>query len=339
MTEKSEMTYEEAQRLLRPEHLSPCYLVDGAERFFIDKILSWFLERGVDPALRDFNYNRFDGEKVGPAEILLVANSFPMAGPGRLIVVDNADKIVDLKDALLSYLNSPLKSTTVVFVAQKPDMRTKLFLNLKKQATLIHCHSLYESEIPIFIRREAEQYGIHLSEDAVLYLKEHLGKNPVLIHRELEKLSLHSGKEVGQVISLDTVEQVISGEREHTIFELLDCVCEKNLEKGLCLLSHMLSQGDPPLKVLSMFMWQFRIMALAKEALLSMPESDAGKKVPIPPYRLTAFFKRLRVWKSDEIREAFDLFREVDLQLKGSYLADAIVLERLILKLCGSIAD
>lgn len=333
MPEKSEMTYDEAQRLLRPDHLSPCYLVYGEERFFVDKMLAWFIEKGVDPSLRDFNYNRFDGAKVTPEEILMSAKSYPMVSPRRLIVLDDVDKIVDPKERLLSYLNAPLASTTIIFVAQKPDMRTKLFLKLKKQAVLIHCRPLYENEIPLFIQQEAKARGILLSKDAVLFLKEHLGKNLVLIQTELEKLALHSGKEE---IALETVEQIISGEREHTVFELLDAVCEKNLEKGLRLLSYMLSDGEAPLKILSMFMWQFRIMASAKEALLTMPESAVGKKVAIPPYRLTAFLNRLRLWQSNEIRAAFDLFRETDLQLKGGALAHSIVLERLILEMVSS---
>ncbi len=331
MKEKSEMTYDEAQRLLRPEHLSPCYLVYGEERFFVDKILSWFLGKMVEPSLRDFNYNRFDGEKVTPEEILLSAKSFPMVGPKRLVVLEDADKVVDPKEMLLSYLTAPVESTTMIFVAQKPDMRTKLFLKLKKHAILIHCRPLFENELAPFIRREAKQRGILLSEDAVLFLKEHVGKNLVLIQTELEKLSLYSGKEE---VGLAVVEQIISGEREHTIFELLDAVCKKDLEKGLRLLGFMLSDGGHPLKILAMFMWQFRIMASAKQALLTTSESAIGNKVAIPPYRLTAFLNRLRLWKGDEIRTAFDLFREADLQLKGGSLAHAIVLEQMILKLC-----
>ena len=333
MAEKSEMTYAEARRLLRPETLSPCYLVYGAERFFVDKILSWFLEKGINPELRDFNCNRFEGEKSQIKEVLLIARSSPMAGPRRIIVLESVDKVVDPDEYLLHYLAAPVLSTTIIFVAEKPDMRTKLFLKLKKQATLIHCQPLWDNEIPSYIWQEAKRRGILLSEDSVLFLKEHLGKNLLLIQTELDKLSIHSGKEE---VSLDTVAQVISGEREHTIFELLDAVCEKNLEQGLRLLSLMLSDGEPPLKVLSMFIWQFRIMASAKEALLTMPESAVGKKVAIPPRRLAAFFNRLRLWQSRQIRMAFDLFRETDLQLKGGRLAHSIVLEGLILKLCGN---
>jgi DNA polymerase-3 subunit delta len=333
MPEKSEMTYEEAQRLLRPDALLPCYLIYGEERFFIDKMLAWFLENGIDPTLRDFNAHHFEGEKSSPAEILLVAKSSPMVGTRRLVFLEDADKTTDPKELLLTYLDAPSASTVLIFVAQKPDMRTKLFLKLKKQAGLIHCRPLYENEIAPFIRQEAKRKGMTLSADAILFLKEHLGKNLVLIQTELEKLFLHSGKEE---VSLATVEQIISGEREHTVFELLEAVCEKDLQKGLQLLSFMLSEGEAPLKILSMFLWQFRIMATAKEGLLSMSEQAVGSKAKIPPYRLTAFLNRLRLWKGDELRHAFDFFKETDLQLKGSSLDHAIVLERMILKLCGN---
>ncbi len=351
----NEMTCEEALRRLDPDKLAFCYLIYGEETFFIHRILHWFFEKGIDKESRDFNINRFEGEKITPEEVLLAAKSYPMGGPKRLVVLEDTEKIKDPQDRFLSYLDSPPSTTVMVFVAKKPDMRTKLFLALKQQATLIHCRPLYENEVPRFIRQEGERLRLRITEDAIWFLKEHLGNNLFLIQQEIEKLSLHLGQgypdadalrqggpnqeglsPATREVSLDRVRAVLSGEGEHSIFELLRALGEKDLRKALFALSFLLVQGEPPLKILTLFAREFRIMASLKEALLVESESVAGKRLSMPPSRIPEFFKRLRLWKKEEIRATFNLLQKADLQLKGGRLAASIVLEKLILELCAS---
>jgi DNA polymerase-3 subunit delta len=329
-----ELTYQTASRQLHRDRIAPIYLVYGEERFFIDKIVGWFLEKMVSTESRDFNYNRFVGEATTPAEILLAAKSVPMIGAKRLIVIEDADGVKDAEGQLLSYLAAPSCVTVIIFVVKKPDMRTKLFAALKKQGIIIHCRPLYESELPGFIQSEGKRLGITLLGDSISFLAEHIGKNLTLLHAELTKLSLHIGQQKEREVTLDTVLQVVSGEKEYTIFDCVNAVADKDLKNALLRLAFMLADGEAPLKILAMLLWQFRMMAIAKDVLLSQPAADVGKKLSLPPYRVAPFLARLRLWQSDEIRRAFDLFKEADLQLKGSRVSHSILLEDLILKIC-----
>jgi DNA polymerase-3 subunit delta len=329
-----ELTYQTASRQLHPDRIAPIYLVYGEERFFIDKLVSWFLEKMVSVESRDFNYNRFVGETAKPSEILLAAKSVPMIGDKRLIVIEDADGVKDPEGQLLAYLASPTRMTVIIFVVKKPDMRTKLFAALKKQGIIIHCRPLYESELPGFIQSEGKRLGMTLLGDSVSFLAEHIGKNLTLLYAELTKLSLHLGQQKEREVTLDTVLQVVSGEKAYTIFDWVNAVAEKDLKNALLRLAFMLADGEAPLKMLAMLLWQFRMMAIAKELILSRPSADVGKQLSLPPYRVAPFLERLSLWQSDEIRRAFDLFKEADLQLKGSRVSHSILLEDLIFKIC-----
>ena len=332
----NEMTHEEALRSLQPETLAPCYLVYGEEPFFINQVLLWFRQHVVLEEVRDLHYHRLEGDKVTPEAILLLAKSTPMLGGRNLIILDNAEKIKD-PQPILSYVQAPARKTVMVFVAPKPDMRTKLFSTLKSLVPLIYCRPLYENEVAGFIRQEADRQGVHITQETLWHLKEALGKNPYLIQNELQKLSLipspaESDKTEGKKTSLPCV----GSGRNHTVFELTEAIGEKNLAKGLAMLSCLLSEGEHPLIILTMLARHFRMMASAKEAIQTGSESEAAKKLSMPPSRAGLFLKQLRSWTSQEIRSAFDLFRRVDGQLKGGRAAPVIVLEGLVGELCNA---
>jgi len=325
MKTDKEINGEEALKSLHPETLSPCYFIYGEERFFINQLLGWFLEKGMSEESRIFDYRRFEGGRLSPAEVVLFAKSYPMAGSRRLVVLDDTEKVKDPDGHLLSYLSAPSLKTVMIFVAEKPDMRTQFFSVLKKHAISIHCRPLYDNEVPRFIRLEAGRQGIRLTEDVVWSLSESLGTNLYLIRNELEKLAATGGKAALENGPL----------RNHSVFELTAAVREKDVANGLQMLGFLLSEGEPPLMILSMLIRDFRMMAIAKEGLQSEPESVVKKRLVMPPSRTGLFLKQLHRWTGKEIRAALDLFRETDSQLKGGAVSSPLVMEGLILALCG----
>lgn len=327
------MTYLEALKHLEQGRFSPLYFLIGEEPFFTQQILNRFREKALDETARDFNYDQFQGEEVNPEEVVMAAKTFPVMSPRRFILIRNADLIKDDRETLLDYIEQPCETTLLLFVAAKPDLRKKLFATLKKKATVIQCTPLSDSAVPGWIAQEAKKKRIHLSEEAVWYLKEHLGKDLFLIDRELDKLALHLSD--NQEVSLEAVQQLIAGGRSHSVFELLRALGEKDQKGAFSLLSALLGEGEAPLMILAMLTRQWRLMAVAKESVdAGASESATAKKVPMPPSLFPLFLKQVRRWKRSEIRRAFDLSLAADTQLKGGKQSASLVLEMLILDLC-----
>lgn len=329
------MTFQEALRHLDQGRFSPLYLVTGDEPYFINTLSCCFLEKLLVPSAHSFNFNTFRGEETRPAAVLSVANTFPILSPRRLVLLQNADRLKDDQGLLLDYCSNPADTTTVVFIAEKPDLRKKLFSTLKKQATLMHCPRLRERELPSWIRQEAKKRGLHFSEEALWFLKEHLGVNLMAIHQELEKLALHqAGNDKNPEITMDVVQRVIGNGRSHSIFELTNAVGQRDVEKSIRLLRNILSEGAHPLFVLTMLTRLWRQMATAKTLIASGQSSAVAKKVPMPPSLLRPFLQQLKKWSLEDIQRAFDLSLSADSQLKGSALKGISILEALILDLC-----
>jgi len=331
------MTYADALRHIEQARFAPVYLLTGEEPFFIHQLLSRFREQVVDEAARDFNYDQFQGEGIDPTQVTMIAKTFPVLSARRLVIIQNADLIKDDREVFLNYLDAPCESTVMVFVAAKPDLRKKLFSTLKKKAMSIHCAPLSEQALAGWISQEGKKRGIDLSEEAIWCLKEQIGNDLFLIQQELDKLALHFSE--GKKVSLDMVQQLMAGGRSHSIFELIRALGEKNLQQCLALLSSLLAEGEHPLFILTMLTRQWRLMAVAREALdAGKSEAAAGRKVPMPPNLLPHFFKQLRNWKQSDIRRAFDLCLSADSQLKGGKQSPSMVLEMLMLDLCRPLA-
>jgi len=329
------VTFEEALKHLDRAQFSPLYLITGDEPFLIETLLAQFSEKGLEPSAQSFNFSRIQGSNTNVEAILAIANTFPIASPRRMIWIHNAEQLKDERGLLLDYFANPNKTTLLVFIAEKPDMRKKLFSTLKKKATMMHAPRPREGEVPTWIRRAAKKNGLDLSEELIWFLKEHLGRD--LLDQEIEKLALFCARtddSEKKVISIDVAQEIIGDGRSHTIFELTDAVGNKNGEKALVLLGKLLSEGAHPLFILTMLVRLWRQMAIAKTLIDSGQTQAVAKRVPMPPSLLQRFLRQLKQWTSDEIQKAFEQALSVDSQLKGGSLPARTVLETLLLDLC-----
>ncbi|MEC4678550.1 MAG: DNA polymerase III subunit delta [Nitrospirota bacterium] len=332
------MTFKEALKHL--EHaapFSPLYLITGDEPFLIETLLGQFSEKGLEPGAQSFNFSRIQGSNTSAEAILAIANTFPIASPRRMIWIHNAEQIKDERGLFLDYFANPSETTLLVFIAEKPDMRKKLFSTLKKKAMVIHCPRPKDGEVPTWIRHAAKKNGLDLSEELIWFLKEHLGRDLLAIHQEIAKLALFcatTDESEKKAVSIDVAQKIIGNGRSHTIFELTDAVGNKNSEKALVLLGKLLSEGAHPLFILTMLVRLWRQMSIAKTLIDTGQAQTVAKRVPMPPSLLQRFLRQLKHWTQDEIQKAFEQALSVDSQLKGGNLPARTVLETLLLDLC-----
>ncbi len=329
------MTFQEAIKHLDAQQFAPLYLITGDEPYLMDQLRQGFLTKTLDPKAHGFNLNQFRGEETHPEQIISVANTFPILSPRRLILVQNASQLKDDQGLLLNYISHPSETTVLVFIAEKPDMRKKFFSTLKKKSTVMHCPRPRERELPQWIRQEAGRLNLSLSEEAVWFLKEHLGANLLGIRKELEKLALYQADEgKQQAISTEVVQMIVSHGRSHSIFELTQAIGNRNGPEAISLLAAILAEGAHPLFVLTMMTRLWRQMAVAKRLIALGESSQLAKKIPMPPSVFQSFLQQLKKWPDEDIQQALELALSADSQLKGSPLPGKLILEALIFDLC-----
>jgi DNA polymerase III delta subunit len=106
------------------------YLIDGEERLLVDEAVKKIKEESLPKQARDFNFDAFNGKEANLVKIVGAAQMLPAFAPSRLVLVENADKMKlddDAAEVLLNYLAKPSPTTTLVFVGEKFDARSKVF--------------------------------------------------------------------------------------------------------------------------------------------------------------------------------------------------------------------
>jgi DNA polymerase-3 subunit delta len=133
------------------------------------------------------------------------------------------------------------------------------------------------------------------------------------------------------------VKTVVGDFREYSSFDLAAALGQKNREKALLILSRLLQEGEAPVGLLGSVAWNFRRLLQAKAMESAGVGSDEiMKKLRVIFHQAGLFREQMRRYSAEELRESFSVMLEADRALKSSGLNGRLVLERMILKLCGT---
>ncbi len=252
----------------------------------------------------------------------------------------------------------------LIFTAQTVDQRKRLFKIISSAGRVL---------VFAKIARETKQQQAVMEQAAGILAKsgkrlspgawEALGQKTGFSLREsigaIEKLITYSGEDA-VIIERDDVEAVVGRTKEDVVFSLTEAMSAKNLPAALFLLKELLEQGEAPLMVFSMMTREARFLLQAKLLAESTPlkSFDAGK-VPYGqfqkdfyplirqveekskldvisqhPYVLYNFLKNARLFKRQELIGYLETLAKIDLELKTTQKAPALLLERFLVSFC-----
>ncbi len=332
-----DLPYEDLLKSLEKGKLAPFYLFYGPEEFSLEKVLDRIRNDFIPPSTRDFNQEIFyAGEKTDPSEIISRARSLPFVTGNRLIIVRRTENFstADL-ERFLPYLEKPVDTTCLIFVASKTDFRKSFYKRIKEQGQVVHFTKLRENQVVPWIRGAARELGLKIDGQASAYLHQIVGNSLRDLYAELEKLTIRYG---GEMVGVEQVKGLAIHSRIYTIFELMNKVSERNCHDSLTVLNRFLEEEDKkdaPLRILGMLNRQIRIMWQTKSILTKGGQiKEMAKKLGLPNFSAREFARHAPNWSVQEMERALDLLYEADGLLKSGSRAKP-VLENLIFGLCA----
>ena len=326
--------YQSLMRDLRDGQIQPVYFIAGEERLLVDRLLARIRRQVLADGLAEFNHDQLTAGAVGGAEILAAARTVPMMGDRRLVEVREADalKAPEL-EKLLPYLEAPVDSTVLVFVAAKADGRLKFFKALDKRGYLARFDPVRGAPLHRFLESEAKRLGARLGPGVAELVAELVGDQFLALASAVEKLCLYVGE--GGVVQQEHVDAVIAQTRQSVIFELTDAVGEGNVDVALASLQSLLRGGEPEQRVLFMITRQVRMIWSALEAMAQGARpGDLAGVLGVPPFVARKIAGQARRFDLPSIRAAHAEIHRTDRALKRVRLPRHLILERLIIGLC-----
>lgn len=322
---------------LKRGNILPLYLFYGEEEFLLQEAIDIIIQNVVVPGTREFTFTTVYCKDTPASDLVALAETLPFPSPMRLVIAKEIDayKAGDVKE-LLAYLEKPSPSTCLVMVSRQRKYDKKAVLSaVEKHGAVTAFYPLPERELPLWLEGWGRSRGVSLKRDAIEYLIQVLGNDLQKIINELQKVEIYVKDK--EAFTLHDVQRVVGDFREFTAFDLADAIGRRDSMKAFQILTRILQEGEQPVTLLGMIAWNFRRLMRAKVLeRKGMRYEDIKKKIGVLWLHSTSFHEQMRRFSIPELREAFTVMLFADRKLKSSGMGGRLVLERMILQLCGA---
>jgi DNA polymerase III subunit delta len=318
---------------LKKGAIEPVYLLFGPEAYLRDEAARAIADEALrNTLLREFNESSFNLLTDDVRSAVATAEQLPMMSDRRAIRIRNFGKLRDAdEDVLLKYLDRPVETSVVIFVADDLDKRKKLAKSLMAGAAF-EFQPLKANELQSWIRSHLKQLQVEIEPPALQRILEMVTSDLHTLMNELNKLAtaaLPSGK-----ITTELVDELVSRSREHMNWELSDQLVAGNRRAALKTLRDLLDDGVEPVLLIGLIAGTYRRMALA-QALLAQGDSPARifSEVRMPPFKQGAYLSMLKHCDSRTVTKRIQRIAEADLAIKTSKATPRMQVEMLVCEL------
>ncbi|HEX7243385.1 MAG TPA: hypothetical protein VF263_24085, partial [Longimicrobiaceae bacterium] len=187
-----EISYEALQRALRDAPRGGVFFFHGEEEHLREEAVGRVVERFVDPATRDFNFDLLSGPDVSPDGLASMIATPPMMAEWRVVVVRDAQGLSPkAREAVEAAAAAPPAGLVLVVSAAIPaGSKAKFYSELQRRATSVEFPALDAGDAPGWLIDRAESvHGLDLEPEAARALVGAVGTSLGTLASELAKLA------------------------------------------------------------------------------------------------------------------------------------------------------
>ncbi|MFO7171694.1 MAG: DNA polymerase III subunit delta [Bacillota bacterium] len=345
----------EALAAIAAGQVAPVYLLYGGQPLLEQELLAALREQLVPPGTEAFNYHVVEAGPDQIRQVLGLVQTLPLMAARRLVVMRKSGLFSSRRGGrpgeegtegepvppageeekqLLAYLRQPAPFVCLVITVDgEPDRRRQVYRAVEAAGVVVDCSQPGEEEAAQWCQVRAQRLGKQLDPEAARILVEKVGTDLTLLGMELEKLALYTE---GEAIGPEPVLTLVSGATQVQVFDLIDAVAEGQVGRAVHLLSQMLRQGEPPLRLLALLAGHFRRLLEARAlADQGVTPARAAQERRQRPYYWEKLMRQARRFNREDLVRALEQILEVDVALKTRGGEEQLVLETLLMELAA----
>ncbi|MCR3921649.1 MAG: DNA polymerase III subunit delta [Firmicutes bacterium] len=315
----------------------PVYLFCGQEDFLLEEALASLGEFLLPQGLADTSCSRVSGMDTTLDAVLDMVDTVSLFGQSRLIVVTAAPYFSkgnrlekDTVKRLLSYQQNENTDSCVVFCAPDTVHSLKLVKELTATGAVYHFDPLKATALLAWLQEQVALREKKASTSVLQLFLNRAGHDLRNLASELDKLTTYLGAQ--KEIDEDSILAVTVRGAQADIFALIDAVVYGKTSVAMALLKDLLVMGEPPLRVLSMVVRQFRLLGEAKERLAT-GEQNLAAALSIHPYAAEKLIAQARRIDDARITRAVALLLRCELDIKQGRIEPVLAMETLVVAL------
>ncbi len=232
--------------------------------------------------------------------------------------------------ALAEHVPSMPESTVLVLLVDEViDAANPLVKAAEKHGKVIQCTLPKGAALESWISKRAKSNDVKISQEASSLLANFVGNHLRLLSNEIDKLASYVGE--GKTINADDVRKLSAQVQEARIFDLTDALAQRNRKQALNILHDLLSDGEPPIKLISTITSQVRSLLLVKElSQKGMRSSAIASTIGMAPFIAEKALRQVGNFTMPQLEGAYRQLLSTDAALKRSRIEPEMALDLLV---------
>ncbi len=308
----------------------PVYAIVGADSFLqLQKLAEILAQLPVDSQRADL-----DGERAELADVFDELRSFAMFGPGKVVVLRNADAFVTrFREQLEDYVAAPAESATLILRLDSLPKNQRIYKAIARIGQIESCDPPRAQDLPQWVIKRAAMHKARIDPDAAAMLCNLIGDDLGRLDSELAKLVLSAER---GAIDAALISECVSFQRERQMWDMTNELAVGHTAEALRRW-RQLTQLDPSTEfraVTWLGMWLENVRkALAMQRSGMNAFSICSALRIWPREAQDPFLRTASALGPDGSARALDLLARIDLQSKSGVGDAATNVERFILEL------
>lgn len=320
----------------------------GNDRLSIEERIKEIVRKNDESSFADLNKSHLDGSELNFNDISMQLNMFPLGGGKRIVVLDNAAEIIGKKGAKewMQKTLENMSSTSLLILILEDEKKyingsmtwlkyssahwlRKLSKQFPGDICWIKLELPSDTNMPNWIIKEAERQNANIHPKAAAELSRLVGNDLFQARQEIEKAVLYVGD--NKQVEIDDVRLLCAASQDDTIFSLVDAVGMRNGKLALSILTE-LNRNMQIQYLFSMLVRQFRLLILAKEAVLNgWGEKGVTSACEIShSFVVKKLINQVRHYDMETLEEVYRKLDRIDEEAKNGRLSLEAALDGLI---------
>jgi len=267
--------YDKLKNDLQNLTLGRLYVMHGKETYLRDETMAQLRQAILAGSMDEFNYKRFDGDKVPVREIAAAVDALPVFAERTLVEVRDFDLFggdEKRRGELLNLVSDIPEYCCLVFLYDTVEFKqgsdTKLVNAVKKNGDIVDFARKGQIELLEWIRQRFNMQGKDIARPEAEYLVFTCGSMMADLYTEIDKIASYAKEKQISRADIDAAAIAIP---EAVVFKMTDAIADGDFDRACGVLAELLRSREAPIKLLAIIGAQIRKLYVAKLAL------NAGK--------------------------------------------------------------
>lgn len=335
------LEYIELEEKLKNNKFENCYIFCGIDEALMKEKISFIKKKALNANFSDINFVQFDGKTADMEAVVNTCDTIPFLDEKKVVVVFRAEFLGEGEDRssnksfeiLQKYIENPAKHTILIVYyvfkedREKPSSKIK---KLDKKTSVVKFDKLKGANLEKKIKALFDERNKNIGRAELKFFCDEIENNMESVKNEVEKLCCYT---INKEITREDILMMLPQKTDNDIFDLVDSISQKKVEKALDILSELLYKGEKLTYILYMIERQFNLLLQLKLGMDKGKTKDVlSKELKMNPYICDKMMLQSKRFTLKNLKAAINDCLESEEVLKSSPVNSKTEVEVLILK-------